>query len=99
VDLVNVLLKQHEAGRALTSQIIQLTNAGALNDASQKRTLRESIAKFVRMYEPHAAREDTVVFPAYRKLGGDGFEQGVEAVTRMEKALGIYDLAESTPKT
>jgi hypothetical protein len=83
----------------------------------ENRALRLSLEKFVRMYEPHAARED-VLFPAYRKLlspkelettgdefeklerqmfHGDGFEQGVEAVTRMEKDLGIYDLAQFTP--
>ena len=27
-----------------------------------------AIASFIRMYEPHEAREDTVVFPAYRSL-------------------------------
>ncbi len=26
------------------------------------------MAAFVRMYEPHEAREDTVVYPAYRSL-------------------------------
>jgi metallophosphoesterase superfamily enzyme len=27
-----------------------------------------ALAAFVRMYEPHEAREDTVVFPAFRAL-------------------------------
>jgi hemerythrin-like domain-containing protein len=31
-------------------------------------TLSSSIAAFVRMYRPHEAREDTVLFPALHKL-------------------------------
>jgi hypothetical protein len=31
------------------------------------RTLRA----FSRMYEPHAAREDTIVFPAFKKTMGE----------------------------
>lgn len=29
---------------------------------------------------------------------GDGFEKNVDAVARLEKELGIYDLAQFTPK-
>ena len=40
------------------------------------------------MYEPHEAREDTILFPAFHKL-----------VSQHEyDALGIYDLAQFTPK-
>ncbi|MEU6409230.1 hypothetical protein [Microbispora sp. NPDC046933] len=38
----------------------RMTRAGAA------RTLVADMAAFVRMYEPHEAREDTVVFPAFR---------------------------------
>jgi hypothetical protein len=44
--------------------------------------------QFIRMYEPHEAREDTVLFPAIRSI-----------VSKHEfAALGIYDLAQFTPK-
>jgi len=34
----------------------------------------------------------------HRVLGDEGFEKSVDKVTRIEKALGIYDLAQFTPK-
>lgn len=68
--LVAVLRQQHQAGRALTADIARLaTAAGVRGDATRKR-LAESLRGFIRMYEPHAAREDTVLFPAFRALVG-----------------------------
>lgn len=62
-DLVEVLNVQHQRGRALTDRTIQL--AASSKDRS---ALRDSLHQFVRMYEPHEAREDTVLFPAFRKI-------------------------------
>jgi hemerythrin-like domain-containing protein len=119
VDLTDVLLQQHQKGRALTDRTMQLATATALKDSSQRATLRDLLYQFVRMYEPHEAREDTVLFPAFRKIvskheydalgedfekkenqifHGDGFEKNVDAVAKLEKELGIYDLAQFTPK-
>jgi hypothetical protein len=74
---------------------------------------------FNNMYSPHEAREDTVLFPAFRKIvsvheydalgeefennehklfGENGFEIIVEKVANIEKQLGIYELAQFTPK-
>jgi hypothetical protein len=71
------------------------------------------------MYGPHEAREDTVLFPAFRGVGSahefgalgeefekredrlfgrNGFESVVERVARIERQLGIYELAQFTPK-
>jgi len=71
------------------------------------------------MYRPHEAREDTVLFPAFRKIvsqheydslgeefennehkifGEDGFETMVNKIADIEKQLGIYELAQFTPK-
>ena len=66
VDLVNTLYTQHQRGRALTDRTIQL--ASTLNDAAQRAKLRSVLESFVRMYEPHEAREDTVLFPAFREI-------------------------------
>ncbi len=61
---VDVLLVQHQRGRAITDYILAVsqgpkigTNAGQL-----ARVLEE----FARMYEAHTAREDTIVFPAWK---------------------------------
>ena len=68
VDLVKVLREQHQAGRRLTGEIIQLATPAAVKDAQAAKSLARSIAQFVRMYRPHEAREDTVLFPAIRGL-------------------------------
>jgi hemerythrin-like domain-containing protein len=119
VDLVDVLLEQHRAGRRVTDRIITLATLQTLRDASQKRELTDLMRQFIRMYNVHEAREDTVLFPAFRDLltkheydalgedfekeehrhfGQDGFEMAVDQVSGIEKALGIYDLAQYTPR-
>jgi len=60
-DLVAVLRQQHRAGREVTAQILQLA---AAKSAADRQKLVAAIGAFVRMYRPHEAREDTVLFPA-----------------------------------
>jgi hemerythrin-like domain-containing protein len=67
-DLTAVLRRQHVAGRVLTEQITQLTRA-SLADADRAR-LAAALRSFNHMYRPHAAREDTVLFPELRGLVG-----------------------------
>ena len=118
-DLADVLLQQHEAGRRLTDEIRQRATAAALKNPDESRKLAESLRTFNRMYRPHAAREDTVLFPAFHTLvtpeeydklgdefedqehalfGVDGFEKMVGEVAAIEKSLGIYELAQFTPR-
>jgi hemerythrin-like domain-containing protein len=66
-DLVNVLLQQHKAGRQLTEQIIQLTKSQTATETENQK-LVELLTSFNTMYRPHEAREDTVLFPAFRKI-------------------------------
>jgi hemerythrin-like domain-containing protein len=66
--LVAILRRQHEAGRAVTARILALTGA-RLADADRVQ-LALALRSFNRMYRPHAAREDTVLFPALRGLVG-----------------------------
>jgi hemerythrin-like domain-containing protein len=68
VDLVDVLDAQHKAGRKVTAQISRLATAKALRDEDESRRLRTAMAEFIRMYSPHEAREDTVLFPAFREI-------------------------------
>lgn len=82
VDLVTVLEAQHKRGRDLTDVVLQLSTAAALKNARDSSKLIDALRLFVRMYEPHEAREDTVLFPAFRKIVspneydslGDAFE-------------------------
>jgi hemerythrin-like domain-containing protein len=66
-DITAVLLTQHRRGRALTDKVLATSTPHA-SKAQARRTLADALAAFVRMYEPHEAREDTVVFPAFRDI-------------------------------
>ena len=68
VELVKVLREQHQAGRRLTDEIMQQAIPAALKDTRGMKSLARPIAQFIRMYRPHEAREDTVLFPAIRSL-------------------------------
>jgi hemerythrin-like domain-containing protein len=63
VDLVATLRRQHDRGREVTSAII--ASAGKPGPE-----LSKALRAFSRMYRPHAAREDTVLFPAFREVVG-----------------------------
>jgi hemerythrin-like domain-containing protein len=110
--LVATLRAQHQAGRKLTDQILEITSSG------DPKKLTTPLSEFNRMYRAHAAREDTVLFPALHAqmsekeldaLGekfeqierttfhGDGFDLAVDAVAAIERAFGISDLATYTP--
>lgn len=110
-ELVALLRTQHERGRQLTGQIVQLA-AGSDHGA-----LATALRAFVRMVRPHAAREETVIVPAFREVvgrrgyhelgeqfeeeehkrfGEQGFARIVGEVARLEAALGLDDLSRFT---
>ncbi len=66
-DLVDVLLQQHKAGRSLTDQIAQLAKITSPSMAENQKLIK-LLSDFNNMYRPHEAREDTVLFPAFRKI-------------------------------
>jgi hemerythrin-like domain-containing protein len=68
VDLVDVLDKQHEAGRSVTKRILKLAEDATVKDASKREEIVGAIHSFIRMYRPHEAREDTILFPALRDI-------------------------------
>ncbi len=68
VDLVSVLRDQHQAGRRVTDITMHLANSGPLKNDSERAQLSGSMRQFIRMYNPHEAREDTVLFPAFHKI-------------------------------
>ena len=117
VDLVDVLYEQHRAGRRVTDRV--LATVVSLKTPDDSKRLADDLGGFIRMYAPHEAREDTVLFPAlheivtrqeyealgkqfdeieHKTFGGDGFDIYLDKVTGIEKRLGIYDLAQFTPK-
>jgi hemerythrin-like domain-containing protein len=68
VNLVDTLLAQHKAGRELTAQIKELSSIATLKYVSDSEKLADALRAFLRMYRPHEAREDTVLFPAFRSI-------------------------------
>lgn len=68
VDLVKILKEQHKAGRRLTEYIMKSSVSMALKEAPKRKELAETLHMFIRMYRPHAAREDTILFPTLRTI-------------------------------
>jgi hemerythrin-like domain-containing protein len=64
--LTEVLLAQHQRGREITSYLLAVTKSGRIATANVE-PLARSLEAFVLMYRNHAAREDTIVFPAWKK--------------------------------
>ncbi len=117
VELVDVLQTQHQAGRRVTDRVLALVPS--LKTQEDRARLADELRAFIRMYSPHEAREDTVLFPELHKIvspheydamgeqfekierqtfAGDGFDIYVDKVAAIEKQLGIYDLAQFTPR-
>jgi hemerythrin-like domain-containing protein len=67
-DVTSVLRTQHARGRVLTDRVVAATSAGTALDQAKREALAQDMSAFIRMYEPHEAREDTVVFPTLRQV-------------------------------
>jgi hemerythrin-like domain-containing protein len=62
----DVLVAQHNRGREITDYILAVTQQVTLNSSNAEPLVR-ALESMVRMYRPHAAREDTIVFPAWKQ--------------------------------
>jgi len=66
VELVTILQAQHGACRKLTEQVLDL--APKSGSKAEREKLIETMQATITLYGPHAAREDTDVFPTFRSL-------------------------------
>jgi hemerythrin-like domain-containing protein len=66
----DVLLAQHARGREITDYVLAVTKADKLATAAVGPFI-EALEGFVRMYEHHAAVEDTIIFPAWKESVSD----------------------------
>ncbi len=88
VELVTTLYKQHQAGRRLTDITLDLAAPYKLINLDVRSRLVESLRQFIRMYRPHAAREDTVLFPAFhRMMAGAGYNKLGDVFEKKEDQL------------
>ena len=68
VDLVSVLREQHQAGRRVTDVMLRNAGGDQFGKEDARNELVTACRAFIRMYRPHEAREDTVLFPALHQL-------------------------------
>ncbi len=82
-ELIAILRRQHERGREVTGEILRRASSGPSTPE-----LAALIRSFERMYRPHAAREDTVLFPAFREVvGGHAYRELGEQFEEQEHEL------------
>jgi hemerythrin-like domain-containing protein len=63
--LVDTLLVQHQRGREITSYVSSVSKRAI--GANNAEPLARALESFARMYEEHAAQEDTIVFQAWKE--------------------------------
>lgn len=68
VHTVDTLKAQHDAGRKATDLVLRLATDSEMKDADSRSKIAEAMRQSIRMYYPHTAREDTVLFPAFRDV-------------------------------
>ncbi len=68
VDLVATLRRQHQAGRDVTEIVLRNATGDRFGKPEARREITLACEAFIRMYRPHEAREDTVLFPALHGL-------------------------------
>ncbi|HET8698275.1 MAG TPA: hemerythrin domain-containing protein [Gammaproteobacteria bacterium] len=64
--LVDTLEAQHRRGREITAFLLDATKRGSIGAVAGE-AVAGAMEGMVRMYRSHAAREDTVVFPAWKE--------------------------------
>ena len=91
VELTVNLRAQHAMGRRVTERIVAAAKSG------DTQTLNASLAAFNRMYRPHEAREDTVLFPALHGLVSkheyDAMGEEFERIERKTFSGDGFDMA------
>lgn len=84
--LIDTLLQQHQRGREINHFLIDICRGGNLPGA-RRLDVANSLETYARMYEAHAAKEDTIVFQAWRKsMSKHQLEEAGELFEDIEKA-------------
>lgn len=81
--LIDTLIAQHHRGREINAFVTAQCKDGRVADAAR---LADALESFARMYEIHAAMEDTVVFQAWKKsLSEKDMEKASDLFEEIEK--------------
>lgn len=83
---IDTLIAQHNRGREITDFVLRVTAAGQVAAAAP--ALAVSLSSFAWMYENHASREDTIVFPDWKAaLSGEQYQERAVQFQRLEDEL------------
>lgn len=98
VALVTVLQEQHVACRKLTERILNLAPKSGIK--AEREQMIGAMQATITLYQPHAAREDTDIFPTLRSLvTPNEFEQIGETLEKSETEKFGADGFEKVAKT
>lgn len=90
-DYVDTLLLQHQRGRQITDAILQATRSGKLGRGDAA-LFAGMLSSMVLMYQEHTAREDTVVFVAWKQsLSPQAYRERSEKFEDIEKKMFGHD--------
>jgi hemerythrin-like domain-containing protein len=93
IELTVVLRAQHAMGRRITERLM----ASAKSKDKDRAPMAESLEQFIRMYRPHEAREDTVLFPAFHDIVSpheyDALGEEFESIERKTFGGDGFDMA------
>ena len=85
--LTGILLEQHKAGRRVTDAIMKF-GPTSRKDEDARRQVVGAMQSFITMYRPHAAREDTVLFPKLKTVvSSNEYDSMAEEFEEKEHAL------------
>jgi hemerythrin-like domain-containing protein len=94
----DVLVAQHARGREITDYFLSVSKADRIA-TGQVENLAKAMESFVRMYEHHAALEDTVVLPAWKAAtGADEYDELGDKFEDIEQEMFGSDGFESALK-
>ena len=67
-QLIHTLRNQHDAARELTKRILYFSSTNNFYYNENTIRLIQLLSQYINMYDPHSAREDTVIFPELHEL-------------------------------
>jgi len=90
-QFVDVLRAQHQRGREITDYIMRVAGRGRLAPADGQ-PLAGALDGLIAMYGPHVAREDTDLFPAWKKaIGPSGYAEMGDKFEEIERRTFGHD--------
>lgn len=92
-ELVSTLVEQHQVGRDITDAIQKRIESVPKPHSSTQAELSKLTRSYSHMFRAHAAREDTVAFPALRKImTPTQYQEFSDKVLNIESKMKVAEL-------